>query len=197
MKPFSDRMILAFLAGALDPSHARRLSSELDTDPQLRARAAVLRARLIEPVDPPRWRLPPLGVPVGLRAEFQAEAMMGTGLRPGDLVRIRVLVADDTPRQVVVLARHEAIWSVLAPQSSDEILALADLEMDVEGRRVLYLTVDDAPEVQLRAVLLPPLDLPVDWALAPEARWRALQALLDEGDVPVIAVEIVLERSEP
>lgn len=197
MKPFSDRMILAFLAGALDPPLARRLATELESDPVLRARASALRDRLDEPPDAPRWRTPPVGVPFGLQVELQQASAFGPGLRPGDLVEVRIRVSDDTPRQVVVLARAEAAWSVLLPQSPDELLPITALAQEPDGRRVLTLAVGEGPEVQLRAVLLPPLDLPVDWALAPEARWRALQALLDAGEVPAFVFELVLVRSTP
>lgn len=196
MTPFSDRMILAWLAGVLDPPLAKRLGGELASDPSLQARVARLRERLAEPAEGPRWRLPPTGLAVGFSADLRAEASMGAGLRPGDLVAVRLSVADDTPRQVVVLAREEAVWRVLSPESPEETLALAELEQDDSGQRVLYLSLAEAPEVQLRAVLLPPLDLPVDWSLAPEERWRALQALLDKGEVPAITLEISLRRRD-
>lgn len=192
MRAFSDRTILAWLAGVLDPALARRLESELATDPELQARVEIQRARLREPTERPRWRLPPTGLPVGLDAAAQRAGTMGGPLRPGDLVLVSLQVHDPTPRQVVVLARDRAAWTVLLPSAPDEVLALEDLALDTAGRRQLYLSIAEAPAVQRRAVLLPPLDLPVDWSLAPEERWAALQALLDQGEVPAFVVEISL-----
>lgn len=198
MKPFSDRMILAWLAGALDPPLARRLEDELCSDPALRARVEALRSRASEPAERPRWRLPPRGVPVGLGATVTAERALhglgSPGLGDGDLVGLHLELPDDTPRQVVVLTRQGAGWEVLLPRSADEVVPLDALWRDPGGRRVLYLSVDAADAAQLRAVLLAPLDLPVDWAAAPEARWRTLMALLDQGEIPVIVLDLAQER---
>ena len=196
-----DRVLRAYLGGALEPGRIDDLEAELETSAALRARLAALSAELsaeLSPAQPaprstaPAWRLPPPGAmgPWSLRASAAPVAVMGADTpRPGDRVRISVVGLDDpADHLVVVLWRGDGDWEVMLPASERQRVTADRLPVDADGARYLDVTVrPDAPR-QRWALALPPADEPIDWA-APE-RWLDLIARVRDGLVPAVTVAV-------
>ena len=193
MPPLSDRLLLAWLAGALDPGRASEVAEDVAADPMLQARVAALGAQLADPPAAPSFRLPPPTRPsFGMRRQL-AIAMGDTTLRPGDRFRLALDPPDDAERIVVVLRRVTSDWSVVFPTDPDEVLPVGALPTE-DGSPILDLVVD-RPGRQRWAVALPAASVAIDWT-APEAtRWQALSAGIADGSIPVTSIELEVEAA--
>jgi len=193
----TDRDLLAWLAGALEPGRALDVQEEVSAFPEVRARVALLTQRLQEDQIRPVWRIPPPGVAGGRRGftlERAALAVMGEEvIRPGDRFTVRIgAVPDAEDRRLVVLYRRGADWDVVFPSREDEDVQLDVIPAEPSGERVLELVAQEDLGEQRWAVALPLAD-PVDWSLAPEARWQSLVERIATGEVPVTSVRIQVQ----
>ena len=183
----TDRELLAWLSGALEPSRARLAEDEVRVSPDLQARAHLLTLRLAEVDAPSRWRLPPPGL--ALRPGFGMRAapvdVMGAP-RGGDRVELRLPEqADANAVVVVVLSRDTGDWRVRFPLSPGELTRLSEFPMDA-GDRVVEVTLDPVAGRQRWAVAL--AAPPVEW----DEGWSQLREEIDEGVARVATVAITV-----
>jgi len=195
----SDRSLLAWLAGALEPGEAHAVAAEVAASHELQARVDGLRRQLRPRERKRTWRIPPPGVQGGRRGfavEHRLAAVMGDALRPGD--RFQVVIGpmeDAAARRLVVLTLENDAWRVVFPTRSAEDVTLDLLPAAADGSRSLDLTAGAAPGRQRWAVALPLAASPIDWALLPDERWASVRAQIVAGEVPVTAVEIEVEAA--
>lgn len=200
MRSSTDAELIAWAQGALDPDRAEEIAAQIAREPGLARRAAEVLRQPPSWCAEPRlgWCLPPPGLARSgaLWARAQTAAVMGRGpLSPG--ARFEVALGappDPADRHVVVLVRREGDWVVVSPTHAREILPLAELPADQDGVRVLSLSAMPEPGLQRWAVVLAPLDPPVDWSAPPERRWSALMVQLQAGLAPAasVAVEVAI-----
>ena len=188
MPTMTDRTLLAWLAGGLDPARASEVAEDVGADRALQARAALLEGQLADRLASP-WRLPPPGLG-GFGMSRDLDIVMGDPtLRPGDRFRLRIGVPDETPRVVVVLQRGSESWRVMFPVEQEDTLMLDELPQD-QGLRLLDLVVHDLG-LQRWAVALPPRALEVSWKTQDESiRWSSLMTGIEDGTIPVNAVQL-------
>jgi len=107
-------------------------------------------------------------------------------LRPGEAFAVTLEVPEaGGPFMVVILyAPPGAGWRVVLPDGPDDVLPLGALDARGGGHRLLELMTGPEAGRQRWAVLLAPLDAPVDWSMAPIERWAALRADLTGGRLP-------------
>lgn len=188
----TERRLLAFLAGALEPGEEADLSARVRDDPELARLLDTLRERMEEGPPRERWSVPPPGVWGGQRpfaVSMQQSALSAEPVRPGDAFALKLADPGPPERLVVLLLRGPGGWEVLSPASEDERVLLSDLPREPGGYR-LDLIADDRPGRQRWAVALPEADLPIDWSLPPVERWAALQEAVAEGRVAVSSFEV-------
>ena len=188
----TETTLLAWLSGGLEPGTADEIAALVRADPLLAARAAVLRPLLEAPPVDIGWRIPPPGLPGGMRPiAMQALRMtMDAGPIPplgGFSIRIEP-GADADARWVVVLWIEDGRWSVAFPTCIEERLRLSALPVEPDGSRLLDLIAGEAVGTQRWAVALPVAD--AQWDAADP--WGALRDALAAGEVPVTAVSVVV-----
>lgn len=190
----SERQILAWLAGAMEPGEAAELRARVRDDPGLAARVRDLEARISEgPPREPAWSVPPPGLWGGQRpfaVSVQASAFSAGPVRAGEAFRVRIQDPGPPERLVIVLLRGAEGWEVLAPADPDELLRLRELPPDGDGYALDLIAPEAAEPGRTRwAVALPEVDMVIDWSAPPARRWAALRAALEDGRVPVSAFE--------
>ncbi len=188
MRTLSDATLLAWIAGALDPGRASEVAEDVAANADLQARVHLLGLQLAEPPTP-AFRLPPPSFSAfGVSRDL--EIVMGDPtLRPGDRFRLLLDRPDDRPRWVVVLSRVDRQWTVVFPESPEDLIGLEELA-DSGARRVLDLVVAD-PGRQRWAVALPEQSLSIRWDESkPEKRWEALRSGLLSGTIPAVTVDL-------
>lgn len=188
----TERRLLAWLAGALEPGEAADVAARVADDPHLDAQVRLLEARIEEGPPRQRWSVPPPGISGGQRAfgvSYQPSAFSDGPVRGGDAFRIRLEDPGAPDRLVVVLLRGAAGWAVLAPGGPDELLPLSELPRDGEGF-TLDLIAPEGSGPWRWAVALPALDWEIDWTLPEPERWAGLQEAVVEGRVPVSSFEV-------
>lgn len=188
----TERALLAWLAGAMEPGEEAELRARLADDPALAATLRALELRVQGPPEPRAalgWSVPPPGLPGGRRpftVALEASALSAAGVRPGDAFRVSLEDPGPPLRQIVLLIEDERGWRVLAPTSPEERLGLAELPRS-GSRWLLDLVAPEQRGSRRWAVALPPMDLEVRWDQPDPPRWEALREALDDGLVPISA----------
>lgn len=199
MTPVSDTLLLASVAGVLDPGRQDELSARLARDPALAARRDRLATELGSPARRPQWTLPPVGVwgrpqvsAASARPVLHLEA--GAGLRPGNRVRLTVPTEGwPADTEVVVLWRGDGDWQRVLPTPGAPGVPVAVLQGQA-GAPALEVVVQPSAAHQRWAVVLVPTGVVADWA-APEAEvQQALQrAIMDErASATVVGFDVTL-----
>jgi hypothetical protein len=183
--------VYAYVSGGLDPGRARDVEDAVAADPVLQAELLLARAELSMPIsDEPVWRIPPPGIASGRRpvhVEVGAAAVMGEALRPGDRFEVAISEAAQADSVVVVLRRSAGTWSVVYPEVEDEPVAVEALPVR-DGRPTLELVAGSEEGEQRWAVAFVPTPVE-DWRAE---GWRRLREALESGEVPVVALAVVV-----
>jgi len=194
----SDELLAAYLCRTLEPGRVLEIDERLRASADLRARLALVTARLAQEDAPSTsWFVPPAGHQRGVgapEARVQLALHLGDGgLQPGDLFEVEVgPVADAEALAVVILYRGAGGWQVVFPEVAEEWTPLAEVPVQVDGARVLPLVARADPGHQAWAVALVPVDLAVDWSVEAEARWEPVRIGVRSGEIPVVTVEVVV-----
>lgn len=181
-----DALLLAWRAGALEPTQSLEVEEYLKVAPEAWARLLMLP----EPEAPTeRWRIPPPGVRGG-RARFglelQRAAVFGGRMRVGDRFRLALDNAG-AERFVVVLRRLlSGSWEVVHPRPPASPTRLGELPLE-GGRRMLDLVARDSGEQDWAVVL--PETLPEHEA-ANGADWQDVLDAVARGDLPVASARL-------
>ena len=189
----TERRLLAWIAGALEPGEAEDVAAALLADPALAELAERLRERARGGHVERAWALPPPGVRGGQRSfgvSLEASAFSSGPVRAGEAFRL--LLEDPGPpaRFVVVLVRGPRGWEVLAPGAPEDVVRLDELPRVASGGYHLDLVAPELPSPARWGVALPPLELEIHWEHEGEARWAALREALFDGTVPVCVIEV-------
>ena len=203
-----DARLLAHLAEALEPGPRGELEGMLHRDAALRARLEHLRRRVEPP--PARFRVPPPGLPGGrhpVQMWARPAAVMGTA--PPAPERAHTIAAAPGARWRLHIAEHarpdrwmpvvlelplHGDWAVAYPEDPEDVLTLADLPKAPSGSHLLDLAAPSTAGSHRVALALAPASLPVAWDLPPhEGRWRALARGLEDGSIPVVAIQVDVE----
>ncbi|MCB9742118.1 MAG: hypothetical protein H6741_00575 [Alphaproteobacteria bacterium] len=193
----TDRSLVFYRAGLLDPAQAAEVEARLEASPGLRAALAALDQRWTPEVEVsvPLWRIPPPGLGVGASAGLPA-VFSESSLRPGDRFHVRIdPLPEPERRRVVVLRRHGRAWDVVFPTRAAHELHLHQLEQEGDGSYRLDLTARGPAGRQRWAVALPWAEKIVDWDSPDEARWGELRQAVATGKVPVASVEITVSEA--
>ena len=195
----SDRLLLAYLTGALEPSRRQELSEHIDADTDLQRRLRQLSERL-GGQPPARWRIPPpaiRGVPwmMAARVERSRHAVLGAEeapeLVPGQPFQLRLpQVESPSSWRVVVLYRQSGDWEVVFPTWPDDDMTLADLPMESNGELRLDLIARPEAGRQRWAMALLPLAFSIDWDAPEDRRWAPLQDELARGEIQLAVIEV-------
>jgi len=194
----NDNQLLRYLANALEPGHREEVEAQLMRSPELRVRLEALAREVDSRLAPRnRWRIPPPGVPSGRQTFSVASrrlAIMGRPLAPGDLFEIAIAPVP-LPESVwfAILSHGADGWEVRFPDSEAEVVALSDIPADTDGQRRIQVRASGQTGRQWWAVALVPMDLAIDWTLAPEARWSPLIDGIADGTVGVTSLEVEVE----
>lgn len=198
MTPVSDTLLLASVAGVLDPGRMDELSALLARDPALTARRDRLAAELGTPTARRGWSLPPVGVwgrpqasAASARPVLHLEA--STGLRPGNRIRLTVPAGDwASDTEVVVLWRGDGDWQRILPTPGAPGVPLAAL-LGQEGDPALEVVVQPDAAHQRWAMVLVPAGVVADWAAPDAAVQQTLQrAIMDEqASATVVGFEVL------
>ncbi len=197
----TDRHLLAYLTGALEPGRRLEIREEIGADPALQFRLTTLSGRLAESGPRPSlWRIPPpdtSGVPWMLpgRVEIGRHAILGEentpGLSPGQPFQLRIdPVSNPWAWRVIVLYRRDGAWEVVFTTWPDEELTLMDLPQEANGELRLDLIARPEPGPQRWALALAPTDLEVDWQASEDQRWTELQLRIVRGQIRLMVVEV-------
>jgi len=186
-----DSLLLAMLAGALEPGQSLELREEIAASSALQDRLAVLSARLQQAAQTgARWDIPLPGVSAGvnpfLATVSDAMVMGRTPLQPGDRFTVDLEVDPSTLHStVVVLLERAGRWNVLFPKGPEQMLRVHELPQQDDGRRRLELVAQEGTGTQRWAMALAPDGWVIDWRLDPSERWWALEEALGRGEIPV------------
>lgn len=189
----TERRLLAWIAGALEPGEAEDIAAAAHADPELARHLERLRERVAGVEAERAWALPPPGVRGGQRSfgvRLEASAFSAAPVRPGEAFRLWLEDPGPPARIVVVLVRGPDGWSVLAPGSPDDLVRLDELPRAASGGYHLDLVAPELSGPVRWGVALPPADLEIHWELGSEARWAALQEALLDGTAPVSVIEL-------
>ncbi len=190
----SDDLLLAWLAGALEPGRSLEIQAEVAASPDLRVRLERLRALTAEdrPLAP-AWRLPPPGHGQGLPALARAAAALSRPtVTAGGRLRLSLPAGLDPQAIVLALWRGPDDWELLSPTGPDDLLRVADLPQE-DDRPWLDLRVREVPRRQRFALAVAPADTVIDWSAPAATRFAALQQAMLEGRLPAMSVEVQLE----
>lgn len=185
MNTVTDTLLLASIAGVLDPGRQDELSARLAGDPALAARRARLAAELEPGKVRRRWNLPPVGVwgrpqvsAASARPVLHLEA--GAGLRPGHRIKVTVPAEGMAPdAEVVVLWRGEGDWQRVLPGPGMPCVPLSALQVPDQAPSLEVVVQPEAAH-QRWAVLLAPKGVVADWSAPEDDILEALQRAIVE-----------------
>lgn len=189
----TERRLLAWIAGALEPGEAEDIAAAASADRSLALHIDRLRERVRDVGEERAWALPPPGVRGGQRSfgvRLEASAFSSGPVRPGEAFRLWLEDPGPPARIVVVLVRGPAGWAVLAPGSPEDVVRLDELPRAGSGGYHLDLVAPDLEGRVRWGVALPPEDLEIHWEHEPEARWAALREAMLDGTTPVSVIEL-------
>lgn len=188
----SDSLLHAYLAKALDPARTLEVDEEMQADPELAVRLSLLAGALRTPERPiPTWRVPPPGVTAWQLGLGSTPVLGEDQIRPGDRFRLVLDPAVGSERQVVLLFREKADWSVVYPQEPDDEVTLGELPRAGENI-ALDVVARGQAGLQRWAVALP--NRRANWDAAD--RWGWLREAIASGEVPIMSMDVdVVERN--
>lgn len=187
----TDADLLALALGALDPGRERELLYAVRASADLHARLALVIAAL-PPAETPTWTLPPPHLSRGFALGVAAVGgLMGDAVAPGDGVELRFgPVAEPEEKVLVVLLRSGGDWEVVSPTSETEMVRVATLPVDAEGRHVVIVHVGEAPGLERWGVATCRASTAIDWSLPVEERWRPLADAIADDPALVATVDV-------
>jgi hypothetical protein len=182
-----DRMLRAYLAGALDPGRAAEVEETLAASPALQRRLSTLLTAEVSAPGTSGWGLPPAGVrgPWSLPVEVHAAPFMdGEGVVAWHTLLLDI-PDDQLPRMVVVVQRPPGgDWAVWLPTAPDEVIHGADLPLQDARRRLDVASIDG----ELAVVLLPE-DVAPRWDA--EDPWAEARHAVRTGRAPMTVLRPV------
>lgn len=203
----TERELVAYLGGLLDPGEEGRIRAELQLSGSLRQQLAIaiaarqLAANVEAANDPPRearWHIPSPGAGLtafGVRAQVQAAVFGGTaGPAAGVAAVVRPLgrfavTLDPTAGDgwVIVLRERSDGWGVVFPPEKELSLRASELP-ERGGDRVVDLAVGARSGDERWCVAI--FDGTIDWTLGENERWEELKARLAKRQVPVASLRL-------
>jgi hypothetical protein len=178
----TDALLLASIAGALDPGRDLELAEQLASRPALRARRDRLAAAVLPAAPEGPWQMPPVGAwgrtgasSITVQPMLSMEA--GAAIRPGARLRI-ALPVEDAPDDalLVVLWRGNGPWQRILPGPGMGALPLSAVVTGAEA--TVQVVVQPGAAHQRWAVVVLPPGIVSDWTGDEEAVSSAVQQAL-------------------
>ena len=177
MSTLSDRELLAYAVGALEPGRAREVEEELRASPLLRARLHLL----VQQLPPRSARADPWPVPAAGGAWGRAwgaprppasplEAFMDEAVHTQGELELHVTLADPADdRRLLVLRRLGGRWTAVWPGSPEELRRLQALPGGAV-RRIRLSAGEEAGTTEWAVIALPE-EVEIHWEREGAARW--------------------------